>query len=247
MRLDGQVAVVTGASRGIGRAIAQRLVLEGAEVVATATGETGLASIHEWASASSGKVHALTLDVADLVSITGFIEQVESLGLAPDILVNNAGVTRDGLLMRMRDEDWTQVIETNLSSVFRLTRALVRGMVKRRHGRIINISSVVAQIGNAGQTNYVAAKAGMIGFTMALARELGGRGITVNAVAPGFIATDMTHALPEAQREALLGQIPLGRLGAAEDIAAAVAFLAGADGAYITGHTLSVNGGMAMG
>jgi 3-oxoacyl-[acyl-carrier protein] reductase len=239
--------VVTGASRGIGRAIAARLAADGAQVLATATGDKGLATIGDWADAcgAEGRVRALQLEVTQPESLQAFIAAVEAIG-TPDILVNNAGVTRDGLVMRMSDEDWQAVIDTNLTAVFRLTRAFVRGMMKRRSGRIINITSVVGQTGNAGQTNYVASKAGLIGFTRALALELGSRGITVNAVAPGFITTDMTAELDESMQEALLARIALGRFGAPDDIAAAVAFLASPGAAYITGHTLSVNGGMAM-
>jgi 3-oxoacyl-[acyl-carrier protein] reductase len=245
--LAGQLAVVTGASRGIGQAIAGRLARDGAEVVATATGEKGLEAIATWSAAAgvATRVRGLPLDVTDPASQAAFLAAVEPLG-TPDILVNNAGVTRDGLLMRMSDEDWQVVIDTNLNAVFRLTRAFVRGMIRRRSGRIVNITSVVGQTGNPGQTNYVAAKAGLIGFTRALAQELGTRGITVNAVAPGFIITDMTAGLDDNTRQTLLARIALGRLGAPEDVAAAVAFLASAGAGYITGHTLAVNGGMAM-
>jgi len=245
--LQGQLAVVTGASRGIGLAVAERLAHDGARVLATATGEKGLASIAAWASASGlgGEVTPLQLDVTSPASLQAFVAEVEAIG-TPDILVNNAGITRDGLMMRMSDDDWLAVLDTNLTAVFRLTRAFVRPMMKRRSGRIVNISSVVGQTGNAGQTNYVASKAGLIGFTRALALELGSRGITVNAVAPGFITTDMTAELNETVQEALLARIALGRFGAPEDVAAAVAFLASPGASYITGHTLSVNGGMAM-
>jgi len=245
--LVGQLAVVTGASRGIGQAIAERLALEGAQVIATATGEQGLGAIAAWSAGAgvAAQVRALQLDVTDPISLAAFIAAVEERA-APDILVNNAGITRDGLLMRMSDDDWQTVIDTNLSAVFRLSRAFVRGMMKRRSGRIVNIASVVGQTGNAGQTNYVAAKAGLIGFTRALALEIGSRGITVNAVAPGFITTDMTSGLDDATQQTLLGRIALGRFGAPEDIAAAVSFLVSPGAAYITGHTLAVNGGMAM-
>lgn len=245
MLCGNALAVVTGASRGIGRAIAARLLQEGGEVIATATSDTGLAAIRAW-SGDSPRVHALVLDVSDAASVAAFLAELDARSWSPDILVNNAAITRDGLLMRMADEDWQQVLDTNLTAVFRLCKALVRGMIKRRTGRIINLSSVVGQVGNAGQTNYVASKAGLIGFSKALARELGSRGITVNCVAPGFIETDMTAALAESQRESLQKDIPLGRFGAANDIAAAVAFLASTDAGYITGHTLNVNGGMAM-
>ncbi len=243
----GQLAVVTGASRGIGQAIALRLALEGARVIATATGEKGLAAIAAWSAAAgvAARVRGLTLDIADPASLAAFVAVLEDTD-TPDILVNNAGITRDGLLMRMSDDDWQAVIDTNLSGVFRLTRAFVRGMLKRRSGRIVNITSVVGQTGNAGQTNYVAAKAGLIGFTRALALELGSRGITVNAVAPGFITTDMTAELDAATQETLRARIALARFGTPEDIAAAVSFLVSPGAAYITGHTLAVNGGMAM-
>lgn len=245
--LAGQLAVVTGASRGIGQAIAERLAREGAQLVATATGAKGLAAIADWSAAAgvADRVLAVQLDVTEPSSLAAFLATVEGIG-TPDILVNNAGITRDGLLVRMSDDDWQAVIDTNLSAVFRLTRGFLRGMMKRRSGRIVNITSVVGQTGNAGQTNYVAAKAGLIGFTRALALEVGSRGITVNAVAPGFITTDMTAGLDDATQQALLGRIALGRLGAPEDIAASVSFLVSAGAAYITGHTLAVNGGMAM-
>jgi 3-oxoacyl-[acyl-carrier protein] reductase len=245
--LDGEVALVTGASRGIGRAIAEALLAAGAAVAGTATTAAGAARIADELAGAGRKVIGLQLDVNDPASIEAtFASIAEAFGAAPGILVNNAGITRDGLLLRMQEADWDAVIATNLTSVFRLTKACLRPMTKARKGRIINISSVVGTTGNAGQANYAAAKAGMVGFTKSMARELGSRGITVNCVAPGFIDTDMTRALGDEQRQALLASIPLGRLGAAEDIAAAVAFLASPAAAYITGETIHVNGGMHM-
>jgi len=244
--LDGQVAIVTGASRGIGRAIAEGLGGLGATVAATATSEEGAERARAELEQAGFKARGFALDVSRPETIDPFIKAVtDELG-APAVLVNNAGITRDGLLMRMKDEDWDAVIDTNLSSVFRLTRAVARPMMKARGGRIVNVASVVAAMGNAGQANYAAAKAGILGLTKTAARELGPRGITVNAVAPGFIETDMTRDLPEEQRQALLDQVPLGRLGQPEEIAEAVAFLAGPGGGYITGSTLHVNGGMYM-
>jgi len=244
--MSKQIAVVTGASRGIGRAIALRLGQVGHTVVGTATTPAGAEAISqalaEAGLGGAGKV----LDVADGASIESFIKTVSDEFGAPTILVNNAGITRDNLLMRMKDEDWDAIIQTNLSSVYRLSKAVLRGMTKARFGRIVNITSVVGATGNAGQTNYAAAKAGVIGFTKSLAKEVGSRNITVNAVAPGFIDTDMTRSLPEEHKKALLGQIPLGRLGEAAEIAGAVAFLCSSDGGYITGETLHVNGGMFM-
>ncbi|MFA9462094.1 3-oxoacyl-ACP reductase FabG [Thiohalorhabdus methylotrophus] len=245
--LNGQIAIVTGASRGIGHAIALRLGELGAAVAVTATSESGAQKAEQALGDAGAKAKGYALDVTDTEAIEPFIKAVqEDLG-NPGILVNNAGITRDGLLMRMKDEDWQDVIDTNLSSVFRLTRAVTRPMMKAKGGRIINIASVVAAMGNAGQVNYSAAKAGILGMTKSTARELGPRGITVNAVAPGFIETDMTRELPEEQREALLQQIPLGRLGEPSEVAESVAFLAGPGGAYVTGSTLHVNGGMYMG
>ncbi|NKN33145.1 3-oxoacyl-ACP reductase FabG [Marichromatium bheemlicum] len=244
--LKGEIALVTGASRGIGRAIAMALAEQGAAVAGTATSEAGAAAIEQALKDAGHQGIGLVLNVSDPESIkTTLATLTERLG-APTILVNNAGITRDNLLMRMKDDEWDSVIETNLSSVYRLVKACLRPMTKARKGRIINIASVVGTTGNAGQTNYAAAKAGMMGFTKSLAREVGARGITANCVAPGFIDTDMTRVLPDAQREALLGSIPLGRLGAPEEIAAAVTFLASPGGAYITGETLHVNGGMHM-
>jgi 3-oxoacyl-[acyl-carrier protein] reductase len=240
MKLKGERALVTGATRGIGRAIAERLAQEGAEVIGTATTQAGAEMITAGLAHVGGK--GVVLDVRDAAAIDALLDAVGALS----ILVNNAGVTKDTLLLRMKDEDWSAVIETDLTSVFRLSRGVVKSMLKARHGRIISIGSVVGTMGNAGQANYCAAKAGLVGFSKALAREIGSRGVTVNVVAPGFIETDMTRELPESSRTALLGQIPLQRLGQAEDIAAAVAFLASPEAGYITGETLHVNGGMSM-
>lgn len=242
--MKGKIALVTGASRGIGAAIAQRLSLEGARVIGTATTADGAARIGEQLKAQGGR--GTVLDVSNQESIDAVISDIEAREGAVGILCNNAGITRDTLLLRMKQEDWDAVLQTNLASVFRLSKAVLRGMMKAREGRIINITSVVALTGNPGQVNYAAAKAGIIGFTKSLAREVGSRGITVNCVAPGFIDTDMTRSLSDAQRETLNGQIPLGRLGQPADIAAAVAFLSADGGAYITGETLHVNGGMYM-
>jgi len=244
--LRGEIALVTGASRGIGRSIAMALADQGATVAGTATTPAGAQSIEQALADAGHEGIGLVLDVSDQGSVDAALEEVTKRLGAPSILVNNAGITRDNLLMRMKDEEWQTVIETNLSSLFRVSRACLRPMTKARKGRIINIASVVGVMGNAGQTNYAAAKAGMMGFTKALAREVGSRSITVNCVAPGFIDTDMTRALPDAQREALIGGIPLGRLGQPEEIAGAVVFLASPEGAYITGETLHVNGGMHM-
>ncbi|WJW74248.1 3-oxoacyl-ACP reductase FabG [Thiohalobacter sp. IOR34] len=246
MSLQDEIALVTGASRGIGRAIALELGHRGATVVGTATSEAGATAIDEAFATAGVKGAGRVLDVTDPASVDALLKSMGDDFGAPSILVNNAGITRDNLLMRMKPEEWDAVIDTNLSSVFRLSKACLRAMMKARHGRIINIASVVGATGNAGQANYAAAKAGMIGFAKSLAREVGSRGITVNTVAPGFIDTDMTRALSEEQRQALLGEIPLGRLGDAADIAQAVAFLASPQAAYITGETLHVNGGMYM-
>lgn len=240
-RLTGQVALVTGASRGIGAAIADKLATDGARVFGTATSATGAAAIDE---RKVNGLSGLVLNVNDADDISSVLADISAQASAPTILVNNAGVTRDQLLMRMSEEDWDTVIDTNLRSVFRLSKACLRGMMKARQGRIISISSVVGSMGNAGQANYAAAKAGMMGFSRSLAREVGSRGITVNVVAPGFIDTDMTRELNEAQREAMLKDIPLNRLGEAVEIAEAVCFLASPQAAYITGQTLHVNGGM---
>ncbi len=241
-----RIAIVTGASRGIGAAILRELARGGVRVIGTATGEAGLEAIRASLADVGAAGHAIRLDVTDAASIDALMAETDRLGLSPNILVNNAAITRDNLLMRMKDEDWDAVLSADLTSVFRLCKGCVRGMMKQRYGRIINITSVVGAMGNAGQTNYAAAKAGLIGFTKSLAREVASRGITVNAVAPGFIVTDMTGALNDEQRAALAGQIPLGRFGAPEDIAGAVAFLASDAAGYITGETLHVNGGMYM-
>jgi 3-oxoacyl-[acyl-carrier protein] reductase len=244
--LENEVALVTGASRGIGRAIALELGRRGARVVGTATTEQGAASIGEALAAAGVRGRGVVLDVSSADSVGQCFKDVEAREGTPTVLVNNAGVTHDGLLMRMSAEDWQAVIDTDLSSVYRTCKAVMRGMMKARRGRIVNIASVVAVMGNAGQTNYSAAKAGMIGFSKSLAREIGSRGITVNVVAPGFIVTDMTDALGEESRKALASQVPLGRLGSPEDVAHAVAFLASPQAGYITGETLHVNGGMYM-
>ena len=246
MSLSQEIALVTGASRGIGQAIALALGAEGATVIGTATTDQGAAAIQTSFAGQGVRGTGLALDVTDAGSIEAGLKAIQDAFGTPTILVNNAGITRDNLLMRMKDEEWDAVIDTNLGSVYRLSKACIRGMMKARRGRIINIGSVVGATGNPGQANYCAAKAGMIGFTKSLARELGSRGVTVNAVAPGFIDTDMTRALPAEQREALIKQIPAGRLGTPRDIAAAVVFLASPAAAYITGDTLHVNGGMHM-
>jgi 3-oxoacyl-[acyl-carrier protein] reductase len=246
MPLSNETALVTGASRGIGKAIAEMLGRRGATVVGTATSEGGAQAISEALADSGITGGGKVLNVTDPDSVATLMKAVQDDFSTPTILVNNAGITRDNLLMRMKDDEWDDVIQTNLTSAFRMSKACLRGMMKARHGRIIMISSVIGATGNSGQSNYAATKAGVIGFTKSLAREIGSRGITVNAVAPGFIDTDMTQALPEEQRNALLGQIALGRLGAVEDIANAVAFLASSDAAYITGETIHVNGGMYM-
>jgi 3-oxoacyl-[acyl-carrier protein] reductase len=243
--LQGQVALVTGASRGIGRAIAATLAARGVKVVGTATSEAGAQAIGEALAAHGGR--GIALDVNDAAAVEAAVDAIVKEHGGLQILVNNAGITRDTLAMRMKDDDWDAVLDTNLKAVFRTSRAVMRTMMKQRYGRIVNITSVVGASGNAGQANYAAAKAGVAGMTRALARELGSRGITVNCIAPGFIATDMTDGLPEAQKTALLAQIPLGRLGAPEEIADAVAFLASPQAGYITGTELHVNGGMFMG
>lgn len=244
MNLQNQVALVTGASRGIGKAIALELARQGAKVVGTATSEAGAQAISAYLAEFGGK--GLVLNVTDAANCASVVDEVQKGFGSLGILVNNAGITQDNLAMRMKDDEWDSVISTNLNAVGRLSRLVLRGMMKARQGRIINITSVVGASGNPGQMNYAAAKAGVAGMTRALAREIGSRNITVNCVAPGFIDTDMTKALGEGQHEALLGQIPLGRLGQPEDIAYAVAFLAGPQAAYITGTELHVNGGMYM-
>jgi 3-oxoacyl-[acyl-carrier protein] reductase len=246
LNLEGQVAIVTGASRGIGAAIADTLAAAGARVAGTATTQAGADDIATRLGAISAGNAGEVLDVNDPEGAGSLVDKVTAALGTPTILVNNAGITRDQILMRMKEEDWDAVMETNLRSVFRLSKACLRGMMKARNGRIISIASVVGSMGNAGQTNYAAAKAGMMGFTRSLAREIGSRNITVNVVAPGFIDTDMTRALDESQKEALLKDIPLQRLGEPNDIAASVLFLASPQGGYITGQTLHVNGGMFM-
>jgi 3-oxoacyl-[acyl-carrier protein] reductase len=244
--LAQDVALVTGASRGIGRAIAQALAAQGAVVVGTATTPEGAQGVTDWLAAEGFKGRGAVLNVADAQSVDTLLKDLENREGAVTILVNNAGITRDNLLLRMKAEEWDEVMATNLGSVFRLSKGVLRGMMKARRGRIISIASVVGVMGNAGQANYAAAKAGIIGFSKSLAREVGSRGVTVNVVAPGFIQTDMTAKLPEAQQQQLAQQIALGRLGAPEDIAHAVAFLASPQAGYITGETLHVNGGMYM-
>jgi 3-oxoacyl-[acyl-carrier protein] reductase len=241
--LEGQVALVTGASRGIGRAIAEQLAALGAKVVGTATTESGAAAISAYLG---DKGQGLVLNVGDAESIEQCLETIKAQFGDIDILVNNAGITRDNLLMRMKEEEWFDIMQTNLTSVYRLSKAVLRSMMKKRHGRIISIGSVVGSMGNAGQTNYAAAKAGVLGFTKSLAKEVASRGITVNAIAPGFIDTDMTKELSEEQKEAIFSQVPANRLGKPEEIAAAVAFLASGPAAYITGETIHINGGMYM-
>lgn len=243
MNLEGKIALVTGASRGIGRAIAELLVERGATVIGTATSESGAQAISDYLG-DNGK--GLSLNVTNSDSVADTIKAINDEFGGIDILVNNAGITRDNLLMRMKDDEWQDIIDTNLTSIFRLSKAVLRGMMKKRHGRVINVGSVVGTMGNAGQANYAAAKAGVIGFTKSMAREVASRGITVNTVAPGFIETDMTKALNDTQRAATLAQVPAGRLGDPREIASVVAFLASDDAAYMTGETLHVNGGMYM-
>ncbi|GAB6262045.1 3-oxoacyl-ACP reductase FabG [Photobacterium sp. CCB-ST2H9] len=243
MSLQGKVALVTGASRGIGRAIAEILAERGATVIGTATSESGAEAISAYLG---DKGQGLALNVTSQESIDDVLKQIKEAYGDVDILVNNAGITRDNLLMRMKDDEWQDIIDTNLTSIFRLSKAVLRSMMKKRYGRIISIGSVVGTMGNAGQTNYSAAKAGLIGFTKSMAREVASRGITVNAVAPGFIETDMTKALNDDQRASTLSAVPAGRLGEPREIAAAVAFLASDDAGYVTGETLHVNGGMYM-
>jgi 3-oxoacyl-[acyl-carrier protein] reductase len=243
LSLEGKVALVTGASRGIGRAIAEQLATLGATVIGTATTEQGAEAISVYL-AEQGQ--GMVLNVTDPASIEQCLAEIKKQFGEIDILINNAGITRDNLLMRMKDDEWFDIIQTNLTSVFRLSKAVLRSMMKKRYGRIVTIGSVVGSMGNAGQTNYAAAKAGVLGFTKSLAREVASRGITVNAVAPGFIDTDMTKELSDAQKEAVFSQVPANRLGKPEEIAATVAFLVSAQAAYITGETIHVNGGMYM-
>jgi 3-oxoacyl-[acyl-carrier protein] reductase len=245
--LENEIALVTGASRGIGAAIADTLGKNGAVVVGTATSEAGASAISDRFKSSGINGIGKVLNVTDHNSVASVIKEIGSEFGAPTILVNNAGITRDNLMLRMKDEEWADIMETNLTSVFRVSKACLRGMMKAQRGRIINVGSVVGSSGNPGQANYAAAKAGILGFSKSLAREVGSRNITVNTVAPGFIDTDMTRELPEEQRNALLGNIPLGRLGSPDEIAKAVLFLASDAASYITGETLHVNGGMFMG
>jgi 3-oxoacyl-[acyl-carrier protein] reductase len=242
--LDGKLALVTGASRGIGKAIALTLGRAGATVIGTATTESGADNVSKVFTDNKISGKGMKLDVTDNEQISNLMKNIgEDFG-SVDILVNNAGITRDNILLRMKEDDWEDIISTNLSSIYKMSKSVLRGMIKKRSGRIISITSVVGAMGNAGQSNYAAAKAGMIGFTKSLAREVGVRGITVNAIAPGFIETDMTDSLPDEQKEALAVQIPMGRLGTADEVAKAALFLAGDGGSYITGQTLHVNGGM---
>lgn len=244
-QLDGKIALVTGASRGIGKAIATQLAQQGATVIGTATSENGAQAISDYLSEFGGKGFAL--NVTDKESVDTTIKAINEAHGGIDILVNNAGITRDNLLMRMKDDEWQDIINTNLTSIFTLSKAVLRGMMKKRFGRIVNIGSVVGSAGNAGQANYAAAKAGVIGFSKSMAREVASRGITINVVAPGFIDTDMTKALTDDQKEAIFKDIPANRLGEPDEIAATVAFLVSDGAAYITGETIHVNGGMYMG
>lgn len=244
-QLDGKIALVTGASRGIGKAIATQLAQQGATVIGTATSENGALAISDYLSEFGGKGFAL--NVTDKESVDTTIKTINEAHGGIDILVNNAGITRDNLLMRMKDDEWQDIIDTNLTSIFTLSKAVLRGMMKKRFGRIVNIGSVVGSAGNAGQANYAAAKAGVIGFSKSMAREVASRGITINVVAPGFIDTDMTKALTDDQKEAIFKDIPANRLGEPDEIAATVAFLVSDGAAYITGETIHVNGGMYMG
>ncbi len=247
MMLENEIALVTGASRGIGEAIADSLAKAGATIIGTATTQGGADAISARFAAAGFKGQGMVLNVTEQASVDGVVKAINDQFGVPTILVNNAGITRDNLLMRMKEEEWESIIDTNLTSIFRLSKALLRGMMKARKGRVINISSVVGAMGNPGQTNYAAAKAGIFGFTRSMAREVGSRNITVNAIAPGFIETDMTNELPEEQRKMLINGIPLQKLGQPEDIANAVLFLASESGGYITGETIHVNGGMYMG
>lgn len=247
MSIEGKIALVTGATRGIGKAIAENLAGQGAVVIGTATSEGGAAAISEYLSAAGNTGKGLVLNVADAESIDSVLKSIQGEFGAIEILVNNAGITRDNLMMRMKDEEWDSVIDTNLTSVYRLAKGCLRGMTKARWGRIVSVSSVVASMGNAGQANYAAAKSGMEGFTRALAREVGSRNVTVNCVAPGFIDTDMTSGLPDEHKANLQAQIPMNRLGKPEEIASVVGFLCSEGGAYVTGESIQVNGGMYMG
>ena len=242
--LEGKIVLVTGATRGIGKAIALTLGSSGATVIGTATSDVGADNISKMLVDNEISGKGIVLDVKDNDQISSLGEGIKKDFGSIDILVNNAGITRDNILLRMKEDEWEDIINTNLSSIYKMSKSVLRGMIKKRSGRIISITSVVGAMGNAGQSNYAAAKAGMIGFTKSLAREVGVRGITVNAIAPGFIQTDMTDSLPDDQKEALASQIPMGRLGTADEIAQAVLFLAGDGGSYITGQTLHVNGGM---
>lgn len=245
--LSGQVCLVTGASRGIGRAIALTLGGAGATVVGTATSRNGAESIDKALSDASIEGAGMVVDVSDGASVDALIEEISSRFGAVQVLVNNAGITRDNLLMRMKESEWDEIMDTNLKSLYRVTKACVRPMTKARNGRIVNIGSIVGTTGNAGQSNYAASKAGMLGFTRSLAHELAGRNVLVNAIAPGFIETDMTAALPDAQKDKLLGAVPMGRLGSADEIASVVLFLVSPAASYVTGQTIHVNGGMYMG
>ena len=242
--LDGKIVLVTGATRGIGKAIALTLGKAGATVIGTATSEAGANNVSQMLDDEKISGKGIVLDVTDNDQISKLDETIKKDFGSVDILVNNAGITRDNILIRMKEDEWEDIINTNLSSIYKMSKSVLRGMIKKRSGRIISITSVVGAMGNAGQTNYAAAKAGIIGFTKSLAREVGVRGVTVNAIAPGFIETDMTDSLPEDQKKALALQIPMGRLGTADEVAQAVLFLAGDGGSYITGQTLHVNGGM---
>ena len=242
--LNGKIVLVTGATRGIGKAIALTLGGAGATVIGTATTESGANNISKVFAENKISGKGMKLDVTDNEQVSNLVKDIGEQFGSIDILVNNAGITRDNILLRMKDDEWEDIINTNLSSIYKMSKSVLRGMIKKRSGRIISITSVVGAMGNAGQSNYGAAKAGIIGFTKSLAREVGVRGVTVNAIAPGFIETDMTESLPDEKKEALAGQIPMGRLGTADEVAQAVLFLAGDGGSYITGQTLHVNGGM---
>ena len=242
--LDGKLALVTGATRGIGKSIALTLGYAGATVIGTATSELGAENISQTFAENKILGKGVKLDVTENEQVSNLVKNIQEDFGSVDILVNNAGITRDNILLRMKEEEWEDIINTNLSSIYKMSKSVLRGMIKKRSGRIISITSVVGAMGNAGQSNYAAAKAGIIGFTKSLAREVGVRGITVNAIAPGFIETDMTESLPENQKEVLASQIPMGRLGTADEVAQAVLFIAGDGSSYITGQTLHVNGGM---